>query len=209
MARYPHELRRDGLFTPTWTLKGTVIAGRYQPPRGDRPGTYESDSLRLEYLWGPKRQRILFQSPFLSRDGDRIQGVVKAGRKVHSVQVSSRGTGAEGVTLTIVAGGFLGRRAVLMTPHGTPLASIRRRGAHFDVDIPQAALGDRRDPAARGRARVYEAAIAMVLAARIEAERHRRAAVGAGAAAAAGAVGAGAAAHHARKKRADEDGPDP
>lgn len=209
MPRYPHELRREGLFSSAWELKGTVLSGRFQPPRGDRPGVYQSLTLRLEYKVVGRRGRVQFQSPFLSRDGDRIQGEVRLGHAQRQVQISSKGTGSEGVVMPVVTAGLIRRRSLLMAPHGVAVVSVVRKGVHFDVDIPAGTFspGERGDHSARGKARLYEAAVVMLLAAKIEQENRRRSAVAGAAGAAAAGAAAGATARAAKRRR-EADGPD-
>lgn len=205
MARYPHELRKDGVFTPSWTLQGPIILGRFRPPSGDQAGIYQSQSLRLEYRYAPEKRHVLeFSTPRLSRGGDRVRGEIGTGAGERRIWIHSEGTGDDGAELPVMSSGMLKRRLMIMAPNGDEIARIGKKGNHFDVDIPREAFR-RKQGSAPGRRRLYEAAIAMLLAARIEQFRKRQAtAAGVAAGAAAGAA-ASATAHAMRQRRAERD----
>jgi hypothetical protein len=202
MARYPHELRRDGVFSHGWTIRGAFLTGQYRPPRAGRVGVYESRHMRLEYyLQEGRRVRLAFQTPALARGGDRVEGHVEIGRGHRRVEVKSRGTGFRPVEFPVVTGGFLWRYQVLYAPHGEPLAAVVRKGGRFRVDVQEAwGSGPEAPRPNLGQARLYEAAIAMYLAGRIEREGRRRAAIVAGHTGAGGSAG--------RKERGRTAGPD-
>ncbi len=178
MTSFPHELRREGLFAWAWTLRGPVLSGQFRPPQGAQPGVYESRVMRLEYRHQPEHKAVIeFRSPRLSRGGDQITGEARLSGANRAVWLQSQGTGAEGVQMPVLAAGILRRKQVVLAPHGQPIATIALKAGRFEIDVPDEVFPRRTvgTEVPIGRARLYEAAVAMVLAARIEhLIRHRR-----------------------------------
>lgn len=205
MTRLPHELRRTGMFSPGWDLKGPKLNGRFDPPEDGRPGAYQGTGLRLLYQLSEGRKvQVEFRSPRLARAGDRIEGRVVLAGSDRGVHIKNRGTGNEFVTMQIATSGWIRRRMVLLDPSGTLLVSMHRHSGHFDVDVAAAPFEAARAKPGGGLRRLYEASIAMLIASRIEQERRRRAgmtAAGAGAAAAGAGAAGGIAAYKAMERR--------
>lgn len=196
MKRYPHTLKRDGLFSSGWTLMGPVMTGRFRPATRQGPGVYHSNVLRIQYDVAPDRRvQMRFATPRLARGGHRLMGEARLGGPERGVEVRSSDPDEDVVRVAAKKQGVFRRHILLYVPPARPVALLRRQTNRFDVDLDAEAcrwLGAAK-PAEERKRRVYEAAVAMFLAAIIENWRRENASLATAGAGAAAGVAAGAA----------------